>query len=111
MDSNLARIADYLTALRFEDIPPAVVHDCKRRILDTVGCGIGAFDAEPCRIARRMALRFPTPDGAHVLGTSLRALPELAAFANGVMMRYLDGNDSYPGGGGHASDAISAVLA
>jgi 2-methylcitrate dehydratase len=58
-----------------------------------------------------MALRFPTPDGAHVLGTSLRALPELAAFANGVMMRYLDGNDSYPGGGGHASDAISAVLA
>ncbi len=26
-------------------------------------------------------------------------------------MRYLDGNDSYPGGGGHASDTIAAILA
>ena len=38
-------------------------------------------------------------------------LPELAAFANGVMVRYLDGNDAYPGGGGHPSDVIAAVLA
>jgi 2-methylcitrate dehydratase len=28
-----------------------------------------------------------------------------------VMVRYLDGNDCYPGGGGHPSDAIPAVLA
>jgi 2-methylcitrate dehydratase len=46
-----------------------------------------------------------------VLGTAHRALPELAAFANGVMFRYLDGNDTYPGGGGHPSDTLAAVFA
>lgn len=47
-----------------------------------------------------MALRARVPDGARVLRTGHRVLPELAAFANGVAMRYLDGNDTYPGGGG-----------
>ncbi len=46
-----------------------------------------------------------------MLGTAHRALPELAAFANGVMFRYLDGNDTYPGGGGHPSDTFAAVFA
>ena len=111
MDANINRMADYLVALRYADIPAEIVHDCKRRVIDTLGCGVGAFDAEPCLIARKMALRAAAKTGAQVLGTATRTLPELAAFANGVMMRYLDGNDSYPGGGGHASDAISAVLA
>src|SRR5262249_17321857 len=35
-----------------------------------------------------------------------------AAFANGVMVRYLDGNDIFNlGGGGHPSDAIPALIA
>ena len=38
--------------------------------------------------------------------------PEMAGFANGVMVRYLDCNDSYfSPGGGHPSDMIPAVLA
>ena len=41
---------------------------------------------------------------------SVLTLPELAAFANCVMARYLDGNDAFPNGGGHPSDTISSVL-
>jgi 2-methylcitrate dehydratase len=111
MDANVARIADYVSRVRYEDLPPDVVHDAKRRIIDTLGCGLGAFDAEPCRIARKIASRSEVSGGAHLLGTRQRVLLELGAFANGVMMRYLDGNDSYPGGGGHASDTIAAILA
>ena len=111
MDANIARIADYVCRLRYEDLPADVIQDCKRRIIDTVGCGLGAFEAEPCRIARKIAGRTHISGGAHILGTDRRTLLELGAFANGVMMRYLDGNDSYPGGGGHASDTIAAVLA
>jgi len=111
MDANVAKIAEYVSRVRYEDLPPDVVHDAKRRIIDTLGCGLGAFDAEPCRIARRIAGRSEVAGGAHVLGTRERVLLELGAFANGVMMRYLDGNDSYPGGGGHASDTIAAILA
>ena len=113
MDTSVALIADYASALRYTDLPVAVVHDCKRRVIDTLGCGLGAFDAEPSRIARKIALRAQLCKGARLLGTAHRTLPELATFANGVMIRYLDGNDFYPdeSGGGHPSDVISAVLA
>src|SRR3989442_8142578 len=109
-DGTIRRIADYVSDLSFSDLPAAAVHACKRRIADTLACGIAAFDEEPCRIARALALRADAPRGARVLGTSRRALPELAAFANAVMTRYLDGNDCFPGGGGHPSGVIAPVL-
>jgi 2-methylcitrate dehydratase len=110
-DATVRRIADYAAGLSFENIPPDAVHACKRRIADTLACGIAGFDAEPCRIARALALRAEVADGARVLGTARRALPELAAFANAAMARYLDGNDCFPGGGGHPSGVIAPVLA
>jgi 2-methylcitrate dehydratase len=52
------------------------------------------------------------PNGATVLTTGHKSSPDLAAFASGVMMRYLDFNDTYlskePA---HPSDNIAAVLA
>jgi len=112
MDSTVERIVDLAMALRFADLPAAVVHDCKRRVIDTLGCGLGAFDETPVRIARTLATRAaPERAGALILGTAQRTLPELAAFANGVACRFLDGNDTYPGGGGHPSDVIAPVLA
>jgi 2-methylcitrate dehydratase len=111
MDASIARIADYASTLAYGDLPAQLVHECKRRIVDTVGCALGAFDEEPSRIARTLASRVEVPSGARVLGTGHLSLPELATFANGVMVRYLDGNDVFPGGGGHPSDVIPAVLA
>jgi 2-methylcitrate dehydratase len=110
MDASISRIADYASTLGYQDLPAEVVHESKRRLIDTVGCALGAFDDEPSRIARTLASRVEVPGGARVFGTGQRALPELAAFANGVMARYLDGNDVFPGGG-HPSDVIPAVLA
>src|SRR5690606_5444654 len=106
-----SRIADFAAGLRFEHLDASVAHDCKRRLIDALGCGVAAFDAPPSRIARGLAARVALPGGASVLGTTHRTLPELAAFANGVMIRYLDGNDTFPGGGGHPSDVMAAVLA
>src|SRR5258705_9684254 len=110
-DATISRIADYAVGLHFADLPPEAVHACKRRIADTLACGIAAFDAEPSRIVRALALRAEPADGAQLLGTARRALPELAAFANAAMARYLDGNDCFPGGGGHPSGVIAPVLA
>ena len=101
MDHSTRNMAEFATRLSYADLPPEVVHDCKRRIIDTIGCAIAAFDAEPVRVARAVATRATLPDGATVIGTSHRTLPELAAFANSVASRYLEGNDTYPGGGGH----------
>ena len=110
MDSIVARIAEFANALHYTDLTATDIHECTRRVVDTFGCGLGAFHAEPSRIARAMALRVGVKSGAHVLGTAHRTLPELAAFANSTMGRYLDANDTYPGGGGHPSDVMGAVL-
>src|SRR3981189_2910170 len=110
-DATISRIADYAAGLRFADLTPEAGHACKRRIPDPPACGIAAFDAEPSRIVRALALRAEPADGAQVLGTARRALPELAAFAHAARARYLDGNDCFPGGGGHPSGVIAPVLA
>jgi len=111
MDHSTKSIAEFSTRLAYADLPANVVHDCKRRIIDTVGCAIAAFDEEPSRIARAVAMRTEVPGGAAVIGTSHRTLPELAAFANSVASRYLEGNDTYPGGGGHPNDNLLPILA
>lgn len=111
MDATIQRIADYACGLRFEDLGDETVHQAKRRIIDTVGCVLGGYDAAPCRIARNIAARALTEPGARIIGMPHRTLPELATFANGVMGRYLDGNDTFPGGGGHPSDTIAAAFA
>ena len=109
-DPILGRLVDFAHGLGFAALPQAAVHEAKRRILDTAGCGLGAFGAEPSRIARAFAERAAGAGRAPVLGTAIRTLPELAAFTNGTMTRYLDANDCYPGGGGHPSDSIMPLL-
>src|SRR4051812_15848616 len=104
-------IAEYAHALSFRDLPSATVLHCKRCAVDTVGCAIGGMDSEPSRIACDLALRASMSSGARIFGTTHRTLPELAAFANGTMARYLDANDYFVGGGGHPSNTIAAVLA
>ncbi|MBI2126470.1 MAG: MmgE/PrpD family protein, partial [Thaumarchaeota archaeon] len=105
-------LSKYVHSLRFTDLPKDVIHEAKRRVMDSLGCALGAYDAEPCKIVRNIAQSIGTSKGATVLGTSHRTLPDLAAFANGTMVRYLDCNDTYlskePA---HPSDNIPAVLA
>ena len=74
-----ARLAEYAQSLCYELLSPAVVHEVKRRLLDSVGCALAAFDAEPCRIARRMAQSVKVTNGATLWGTTHKTLPDLAA--------------------------------
>jgi len=112
MDSMIKRLAEYASGLRYEELPPEAVHECKRRLIDTLGCATGAFDARPVEIARTIAQRAVGDPPARILGTQEPSTPELAAFANGVAMRYLDFNDATFGkSAGHPSDIFGAVLA
>src|SRR6202011_2084431 len=104
------RLADYAHQLRFDDIDAATVERAKAHVIDTIGCGIAAFDEGPVRICRELA--FAADGKATVIGTTRRSTAELASFANGVAFRYYDLNDAYVGGlSGHPSDNIAPGLA
>src|SRR5438067_12010006 len=113
MTTTLAhQLADYVCSVRFEDLSKEVVHEVRRRVTDSLGCALGAWNEEPCAIARRVASEFSAKNGATIIGTAHQAPPDWAAFATGCCIRYFDFNDTYlskePA---HPSDNISAALA
>ena len=113
MTATLAhQLANYACALEFEDLSRNTVHEVKRRVVDSLGCALGAWNEEPCTVARVVASDFSAKHGATVVGTTHKAPPDWAAFANGCCIRYFDYNDTYlskePA---HPSDNLSAVLA
>ena len=112
MDATARYLSGYAASLDYPDLPPDTVHEARRRILDSVGCALGGFAAEPCRIARDLAPALEGQGAARILGTGQLTTPDMAAFANTAMIRYLDCNDSFVSpGGGHPSDMLPAVLA
>ncbi len=113
MTKSLAhQLADYACSLRFEDLSKETVHEVKRRVIDSIGCALGAWNEEPCVIARKVASDFSATNGSTIIGTNHKAPPDWAAFATGCCIRYFDYNDTYlskePA---HPSDNISAALA
>jgi 2-methylcitrate dehydratase len=106
-------LARYAMGLSYEDLPDDVIRIAKRTILDTFGCAFGGYTAGPSKIAIELASDVSSKQGATVLISGIRTNPDLAVFANGVMIRYLDFNDAFVSlthGGGHPSDTIAALL-
>ena len=106
-------LARYAINLKYEDLPPEVVRTATRTILDTVGCAIGGYKAGPSQIAVKLASDVTAKQGATVLCSGFKTSPDLAIFANGVMIRYLDFNDGYVSfthSPGHPSDTLAALL-
>ena len=93
---NIAEsLASYAHSLEYSSIPESTIHESKKRIVDSLGCGIGAFGSEPAKIARGLASEVRNPEGSTVLGTKIKTSADLASFVNGIMVRYFDYNDTY----------------
>ena len=106
-------LAEYVNSMRYEDLDEKVIHEAKRRIIDALGCSIGAFNAEPVRIVREMAKNVAGKKSATILCTKYKTTPELAAFVNTTMSRYLDFMDTYFYNGEyvHPEDNLGSILA
>ncbi len=104
------RLAVYAHGLSYDDLDAATVEQVKSHFIDTLGCGIAAFDEGPVRLCREVALA--ANGTATIIGTGQGSTPDLASFANGAAFRYYDLNDVYVGHGAcHPSDNIAACLA
>ncbi|MGZ8268236.1 MAG: MmgE/PrpD family protein [Burkholderiales bacterium] len=106
------QLSEYASRLQPRDLPADVIKHAKRLVIDTVGCALGGYTSEPGKIARDLASAFGSGrEHATLIGSGHTASPDLAAFVNGVAIRYLDYNDGYTSTvSGHPSDNIAAVL-
>lgn len=104
------QLAGFVTQRCFDDLSDNECVQLKIRILDSLGCAIGAIDGEPIRMLRE---QIPGSDGVCTLIAGGRAAADRAAFYNGALVRYLDFNDSYLAKGEtcHPSDNLASVLA
>ncbi len=105
-------LAAFAASRSFDDLSEAAIDALKMRILDSLGCAVGALDGAPIRAIRSHLRDF----GGRPLCTAIgfgKTAPDRAAFYNGALVRYLDFNDSYLAKGEtcHPSDNIGAVLA
>jgi 2-methylcitrate dehydratase len=84
----------------------------KIRVLDALGCAIGALGSSISSQLRAHTAELDGNGSCTLIGGG-RAAPDRAAFFNSALVRYLDFNDSYLAKGEtcHPSDNLGAVLA
>jgi 2-methylcitrate dehydratase len=79
-------------------------------LIDTLACAVGGLDSPQAVIGRRLAETAPPARyRGRLFARRAFSTAELAAFANSTAIRYLEFNDTFPGG--HPSDCVGALLA
>ena len=105
-------LARFVVKASYDDLSDAARMALKIRILDSLGCAIGALDGEPVKLVRDQLEDFAGTGHCGLIGGG-RTAPDRAAFYNSALVRYLDFNDSYLARNEtcHPSDNLGAVLA
>jgi len=109
---EVQKLAKFTSSRSFNDLSKQAVRELKIRLLDSIGCAIGALEGPPIRRIKNQTLDFGGNPHSTLLAGSKTA-PDRAAFYNSSLVRYLDFNDSYLAKGEtcHPSDNIGSILA
>lgn len=109
---EVERLAAYVHKTGYEDLSAEMKSALKIRILDSLGCAIGALGGEPIARLRKYINEMGGTPLVSLIGGG-KTSPDRATFYNGALVRYLDFNDSFLAKKEtcHPSDNLSAVLA
>lgn len=110
--TEVQKLADFVNTRKFEDLSEDAVRELKIRLLDSLGCALGAQEGAPVKMIGKMVNEFGGNALSSLMGGGKTA-PDRAAFYNSARVRYLDYNDSYLAKNEtcHPSDNIGSVLA
>src|SRR5690625_2399904 len=111
VDQIIEEITDYVLN---KEITSEEAYETARYVLmDTLGCGILALNYPECtKLLGPYVPETVVPNGARVPGTPHILDPVKAAFDIGVMVRWLDYNDTWLAAEwGHPSDNLGGILA
>lgn len=106
------QLASFAASASYDMLSALAVEALKARVLDSLGCALGALDGPPVRAVRSLVEEFGGRPLTTLIGGG-RTAPDRAALYNGALVRYLDFNDSFlaPGETCHPSDNLAPVLA
>jgi 2-methylcitrate dehydratase len=106
------QLAAFAAKASYDHLSEEARQQLKIRVLDGLGCALGALEGEPIRLLREHLDDFGGAGRCTLIGGG-RAAPDRAALYNSALVRYLDFNDSYLAKGEtcHPSDNLGAVLA
>ena len=106
------QLAEFMSRASFDDISNAARLRLKIRVLDSLGCPIGAMGSDPVALIREQVEEFDGEGSCTLIGGG-RAAADRASLYKGALLRYLDFNDSYLARGEtcHPSDDLAPVLA
>lgn len=110
--THTEKLARFIQRVSYDDLSEAARQQIKIRVLDGLGCAIGAVEGEPILLLRQHIEEFGGMGLCALIGGG-RTAPDRAALYNSALVRYLDFNDSYLAKGEtcHPSDNLAAVLA
>jgi 2-methylcitrate dehydratase len=110
--TQVEHLASFAVRASYDDLSLASIQELKGRVLDAMGCALGALDAEPIRLLAAQVDEFGGAALCTLIGDG-RTAPDRAALYNSALVRYLDFNDTYlaKGEACHPSDNLGAVLA
>ncbi|TMF45430.1 MAG: MmgE/PrpD family protein [Chloroflexi bacterium] len=110
--TQVEQLAAFVVRKTYEDLSEEARHQLKIRVLDALGCAIGALEGPPIKMLRAQLEDFGGNPLATLIGGGKTA-PDRTALYNSALVRYLDYNDSYLAKNEtcHPSDNLGAVLA
>src|SRR6266516_163745 len=110
--TQVEQLANFVARMTYEDLSEEARQQLKIRILDALGCAIGAIEGPPIQMLRTQLEDFGGKPLVTLIGGGKTA-PDRAALYNSALVRYLDYNDSYIAKNEtcHPSDNLGAVLA
>lgn len=110
--THAEQLAAFVVRASYDDLSTTAREQLKLRVLDSIGCAIGALEGEPLRLIRSHIEDFGGTRRCTLIGGG-RTAPDRAAFYNSALVRYLDFNDAYVAKGEscHPSDNLGPVLA
>ena len=112
MDSVVKSIFMHAENVASSPLTQEVSEEIKKRIADSIITSYGARNAPPISIEKRTFLPYSGKLRSPVYFDENVASPDIAAFINGSMTRYLDYNDTYLSKEAlHPSDNIPPILA
>jgi len=110
--THAEQLAHFVVRASFEDLSDAARSQLKIRVLDSLGCAIGAMAGDPVQLIRDQVEEFDGNRCCTLVGGG-QAAPDRASLYNGALVRYLDFNDSYLSKGEtcHPNDNLAPVMA